>query len=430
VALDDTCRPRTVRAPALGLRTCVVSDVAALENERSGWDALAVAASRPYCAPGWALPWWRHVRPPGTELTVVTVHQGSELVGLAPCYLGRTAAGLTTCRVLGDVAASYSEPLAAAHLRREVAGALAAALADCAVDVLSLSGLPSDSPWPGLLQETWPGLQPHLSSVSAMGAPYVDLPHGGPEEWFDGRSRNFRQQLRRRRREFFRRGGRLQVAETPEDVLAGVRELVRLHHGRWAARGGSQALHGSMPDMLQRSGTELGPGRLQVWTATAEGSTVAAALFMAAGHEMHYWLGGFDEAWAPLSPSVLLLVEAVLHAPAFGCHRISLGPGAQPYKERMATGEDHLMWVDLLPRSRRYPYVRLRQAPYRLRRIVANRTPPEAKRRLRHAADRLRPAQGRQLPVDGAGIPRSLPSQERPPTHGHREVNRHGLRVD
>jgi CelD/BcsL family acetyltransferase involved in cellulose biosynthesis len=430
VAFDDMSRARTVRPTAPGLRTRVVDDVAALEPERSGWDALAVASSRPYCAPGWVLPWWRHVRPHGSELNVVTVHQGSELVGLAPCYVGRTSSGLTACRILADVAASYSEPLATAHLQRDVAGALTAALDDRAVDVLSLDALPADSPWPRLLQEMWPGRRPHLSLVSAIGAPYVDLPAGGPEEWFDGRSRNFRQQIRRRRREFFRRGGCLRPARSADEALAGLREFVRLHHGRWAARGGSQALHGAMPDMLERSCTELGPARMQVWTATAEGATVAAALFMAAGQEMHYWLGGFDEAWAPLSPSLLLLVEAVLHAPEFGCRRVSLGPGAQPYKERMATGEDRLMWVDLLPRSRRYPYVRLRQAPYRFRRVVANRTPPEVKGRLRHAADRLRPPQGRHVPLDGAAIPRSVSAHERPPTEGHGEANGHGIRVD
>ncbi|SDF22840.1 Acetyltransferase involved in cellulose biosynthesis, CelD/BcsL family [Blastococcus fimeti] len=385
-------RPGTAGPGAApGLRARVLADGAALEQEREGWDALAVAAGRPYSAPGWALPWWRSARPPGSELAVVTVHEGSALVGLAPCYVGRTRSGLTTARLVADVDASYSEPLATAARRRDVAAAVASALADRDVDVLSLENVPADSPWPDLLRETWPGRRPHLAAVSTVGAPCVDLPPGGPEAWFEGRSRNFRQQVRRRRREFGRLGGRLEVARTHDDALAGLREFVRLHHGRWANRGGSQALHGSMPLMLQRAVEELGPGRLQVWTATADGDTVAAALFVAAGPEMHYWLGGFDEAWAPLSPSLLLLVAAVLRAPEFGCRRISLGPGVQPYKARMATGEDELVRLDLLPRTRRYPYVLLRQAPYRLRRVVANHTPPETRQRLRQATERLRP---------------------------------------
>lgn len=401
--LSDQRRPPAGRAAVDGLATEVLTDVAALEGIRSEWDELAVAASRPYCAPGWALPWWERMRPVGSGLRVVTVRRGAELVGLAPCYVIGDGAGLTICRVLGDTASSYSELLAVADLRGPVAAAVAAALDEDMIDVLSLSGVPHDGPWPGLLREVWPGHRPHLSLVETLGAPYVDLPPGGSDAWFDARSRNFRQQVRRRKREFLRQGGRLQRAETRGDALGGLQDLVRLHHGRWAGRGGSQALHGSMTDMLVGACRLLGPHRLQVWTAAVDGRTVAAALFMAAGQEMHYWLGGFDGTWAPLSPSVLLLVEAVLHAPESGCRRVSFGPGTQPYKHRLATGEEKLLWLDLLPRSRRYPYVRLCQAPYRMRRILANRTPPETKQALRVALQRLRPVRRERPGSAGAG---------------------------
>ena len=268
---------------------------------------------------------------------------------------------------------------------------MASALSARGVDVLSLENVPAGSPWPDLLREAWPGRRPHLAAVSAVGAPCVDLPAGGPEEWFAGRSGTSASRSAGAGASSRGAVDAWRWPRTSDEVRAGLREFVRLHHGRWADRGGSQALHGSMPLMLQRAAEELGPDRLQVWTATADGGTVAAALFVAAGAEMHYWLGGFDEAWAPLSPSLLLLVEAVLRAPEFGCRRISLGPGVQPYKARMATGEDRLVRVDLLPRTRRYPYVRLVQAPYRLRRVVADHTPPETRQRLRQATDRLRP---------------------------------------
>jgi hypothetical protein len=62
---------------------------------------------------------------------------------------------------------------------------------------------------------------------------------------------------------------------------------------------------------------------------------------------------------------------------------VSLGPGEGAYKYRFATGEDVLDWVDMVPRGRRYPYVRLCQSPYRLYRFAANRTPPAVKRRLK-----------------------------------------------
>src|SRR3954447_21333566 len=37
----------------------LIEDVGGLEAVRAEWDALAVAAARPYCAPAWMLAWWR-----------------------------------------------------------------------------------------------------------------------------------------------------------------------------------------------------------------------------------------------------------------------------------------------------------------------------------------------------------------------------------
>jgi CelD/BcsL family acetyltransferase involved in cellulose biosynthesis len=104
---------------------------------------------------------------------------------------------------------------------------------------------------------------------------------------------------------------------------------------------------------------------------------------------MHFWVGGFNEAWGALSPSILLLVEAVRHAAENGHHRVSFGPGAQPYKYRLATGEERLDWVDLLPVNRRYPYVRVVQSPLHFYRLAARNTSPRVKRQLRWAARRL-----------------------------------------
>lgn len=362
-----------------------------LGEESTSWDALAVASSRPYCAPGWVLPWWDHLRPEGSTLRSVTVRQGSELIGHMPLCLSKDRWGIVTGHVLGHDTASYSEPLALAGRQRQVAAAVASLLSGRGerIDVLSLTGIPHDSPWPQFLQETWPGPRPKLSLVSTMQAPFVDVPPGGFDEWFSGRSRNFRQQARSRRREFLRRGGRFTRAETADEILSGLRNLERLHLGRWSARGGSQALVPGVIQMLTQVSNELGPDRIHIWTAEVDGTAVAAALLVSAGKEMHYWLGGFDEAWASLSLSVLLLVEAVRHAAEREYGRVSLGPGAQPYKYRLATGEERLDWIDLLPVGRRYPYVRLIQSPSRLYHLAVRRTPPHVKQRFRSAARRL-----------------------------------------
>jgi hypothetical protein len=76
-------------------------------------------------------------------------------------------------------------------------------------------------------------------------------------------------------------------------------------------------------------------------------------------------------------------VEAVQHAANTGCRRVSLGPGEQPYKYRLATGDERLNWVDVIPVSRRYPYVRLVQLPHRVYRVAAQKTPPLVKQRIK-----------------------------------------------
>jgi CelD/BcsL family acetyltransferase involved in cellulose biosynthesis len=223
-----------------------------------------------------------------------------------------------------------------------------------------------------------------------MPAPYVDLPAGGYDEWIGQKSRHFRQHLRQDRRDFEQSGGSFHLAESPAELRLALQQFERLHRHRWAARGGSGALSPRVAQMLRCAGERLSPGRLQIWTAQVDGAAVASALFVAAGDETHYWLGGFDEQWSRCSPSRLLLVEAVRFAGERNLRRVSLGPGGQAYKYRLATGEDQLDWVDLLPRGSRYPYVRVQQVPYRLHMLAVNHTPAEAKQRLRPAMASLR----------------------------------------
>lgn len=356
---------------------------------RPGWDRLAEACSRPYCAPGWTVPWWEQARPPRSSLSVVAVRLAGELVGVAPLVVTRSRAGLRVGEVLAHTTSSYCEPLALPGHERAVAVAVAGALRG--LDVLALAGIPRDSPWPGLLSAAWPGRRtPRVEVASSMDAPFVDLPEGGFDGWFAGRSRNFRQQARARRREFVARGGDFRTASSSEEIRARLGDLERLHLARWSDRGGSQALVAGIVPMLGQAADELGPRRMVLIDAVVDGMVVASALFVAAGDELHYWLGGFDEAWSDLSLSVLLLVEAVSHSGAAGCRRVSFGPGAQPYKYRLATGDEQLDWVELVPVGARLPLVWSARSPQLARRYASRRFTPETKERIRGVAERVR----------------------------------------
>ena len=159
-------------APDSLINTSVIEQRPVLGEATSSWDALTIASSRPYCAPGWMLPWWDHLRPERSTLRSVTVGRDSELIGLAPLCLSTDRWGIVTGHLLGHDTSSYSEPLALRGRERQLAAAVTSVLSGRGerIDVLSFSGIPNDSPWPRLLQETWPGRRPRLALVSTMQA--------------------------------------------------------------------------------------------------------------------------------------------------------------------------------------------------------------------------------------------------------------------
>ncbi len=141
--------------------------------------------------------------------------------------------------------------------------------------------------------------------------------------------------------------------------------------------------------MLGDVARELEPGtRLRAWTVEDDDRPVALELFLAAGGEVSSWLGGFDPTWAERGPSFLALVAALEGAMEAGDHRFDLGPGAQPYKLRLADGEEPLRSVVLVLPGRRAPLARLDAERRRLRRALADRAPERAKAGVRRVRRR------------------------------------------
>jgi CelD/BcsL family acetyltransferase involved in cellulose biosynthesis len=326
-----------------------VEDVGALGRHRERWDALAVAARRPYACPAWMLAWWEHARPRDAQLRVVVAERDGRLVGVAPLFAagGRYAP-------LGHDCAGGAEPLAEPEREREVANAVAAALADASPRprVVALAGQGEDPNWAALLADAWPGAPPRRRSDGVVPAPYVEVPDGGYDEWLSGRSRNFRQWIRRRQRNLETAGGGFRLS-SEETVADDARELMRLHHARLTGRGGSSLVADGLVEMLAAAGRELIPsGRFRLLCLEVDGKLASAQLFLAAGDVVSYWNGGFDDAYAEHSPSMLGLVQAIATAAERGERRLDLGAGGQDYKYRLTGEELQLRSHLLLPRGR------------------------------------------------------------------------------
>ena len=373
----------------MALRTELVDTLAGAEAIADPWDDLAQASGRPYCAPGWLLPWWRHVAPAGSELRIVVVWDGEALVGVAPLYAMRWR-GVWLYALLGTSVSSRVEPLVRdADVARAFATALAAARP--APAVVQLSGVPAASAWGEQLAAAWPGRAPFVHRRPDVGAPTVTLGAADVDTWLSGRSSNFRSQMRRFRRRLEEAGAAFRVTERPDELARDLAEFERLHRGRRETRGGTTAFPAGAMEMLTDAGRELlDDRRFRLATIEIDGRPIASHLFLSAGSEVTYWNGGFDDDYGNLRPAYVALVDAVGAAIEGGHERLDLGPGTQDYKARFADGGDELETVTLIPRGLSNARGRLAYAPNQARAAIGERLDDEQKERLRKLAGRVR----------------------------------------
>lgn len=331
----------------MGLQAEMLDSAPALERHRAAWDALAVSRGRPYCAPGWMLSWLRAVAPPEALLRACVVLDGGALVGIAPFWTREEGGG--RYGLLAERASSPIEPLAVPGREDEVATAVAGLLAGAhpRPQAIEFQGAPRESPWPQLLAERWPGASPaSITRTRVEPLPRVALSHTSVEAWLATRSRNFRHQMRRGRRQLEEAGAEFRLA-APADLDRDIESLARLHHARWDARGGSRALDASVEEMLKLAGRELGRTRFRLLSIEVDGRSISSHLFVVAGMVRAYWLGGFDDAWGASWPSMQVLVAAVADGIERGGECLELGPGGQDYKYRLADAEAELEWLTL-----------------------------------------------------------------------------------
>jgi CelD/BcsL family acetyltransferase involved in cellulose biosynthesis len=361
-----------------------------LDSLRSEWDELAVRAERPYCGPAWLLAWWRHLRPSGASLRTAIVRANGQLVAIAPFFAPPEQSGFVEYRLLGAATTSRIGPVAVPGEEARFAPSLARALAGSRprLSTVRLEGIDAGSPWPALLAGSWPSRRgAWLHHDLVFSAPTLTLDGTSFENWFASKSRNFRSEMRRKRRKLEAEGGRLRITHT-EQLGDDLRDLARLHYARWEDRGGSDNLSDAGERMLREVADELFPqGRFRLLMADVEGRAIAAELLFEAGGGVVYWGGGFDSEWARFSPSGLLLLMAVEDAIARGDRHVDFGHGTLDYKRRFADGDQPLGWFTIFPRSGRYPLARARtlrrHTTWRVRAWAQRRLKPSTRTRLK-----------------------------------------------
>jgi CelD/BcsL family acetyltransferase involved in cellulose biosynthesis len=371
---------RSVTGPA----PIVVEEADALGPYLDAWDRLAVDAGRPFCAPAWMLAWWRNGRTGHTKLRIVlAVDDDGDLVGVGPFFAQIGPMRLAEYRLLAAGFSHRIGPLAAAGRQADVAGAIAAALADADPPPASIvfEGVDASDGWPELVAAHWPRGRTQLRTDLTMDAPTIDLA-GDYEAWMSRRDRRFRKEARRTKR----RLDELEVTSRHTPDHAAVDALLSLHEARWKDRGGSNLGAGAREVITDAAG-DFGEdsGRLGILLLEAPRGPIAAELVIRAGPTMAFWAGGFDPSWSTLAPGTQAMLAALGTAPP-DVTIADLGGGAHEYKRRMADSSAPLVWRTVFPLGPRYPLIRLRLAPKHLRAGIRSwfrRLPPSAQSRLR-----------------------------------------------
>jgi CelD/BcsL family acetyltransferase involved in cellulose biosynthesis len=351
----------------------VVSELGRLESFVGGWDALAVECRHPRSAAALVLAWYRNVLTTGAAIRAVVVTDGATVVGVAPFYVVRSGFGFYRYEMAAPLLHGV-EPLYSPGRHDEVGKAFAVALAssDPAPDIVSLDWLPAGSPLPSALSTGCAGRGPRIVEGHSFPVPQVHMAGHDFESWLAARSKNFRKSFRSDHRKLVAEGFEFRVSTDALAIAKRLPDLQRLYERRRAARGGLGPLFDrAFMAMVSDAADTVAGGRMRLATMERSGEVIAADLLLGAGGETSAWFGGFDEAWAHLSPGRANVVLSIQDAMQRGDDVFDLGPGAEPYKYWFTDDEVTLQGCILLRRGLRPFHTPAQLLPFAARRPAA-----------------------------------------------------------
>lgn len=314
--------------------------IADLDAARADWTRLGEASGNLFSTWEWASVWWRHLgggRP--LHLTAARDDSGA-VAAILPFFLARSRP-LRVLRFVGQGPADRLVPLCAPHDRSFAARGLRAALEERVGGwhVAIADRLPGEDGWPALLEAPVFRTEP---------SPVLVAEGHDWDAFLATRSKNFREQARRRERKLAKAhelGYRL--TRSPEELERDYATLVRLHRDRWGEASSSfagvrEAMH------LDFARAALERGWLRLWTLELDGRPAAAWLGYRFGGAEWYYQAGRDPALEREAVGFVLMAHTVREALNDGVGEYRLLLGGEAYKDRFATadpGLETVVWV-------------------------------------------------------------------------------------
>lgn len=310
--------------------------VASLDAARDEWSTLAAETGNVFSTWEWSSIWWRHFGRSRPLLLRACRAEDGTAVGFLPLYLWR-ARPFRIVRFLGHAGADQLGPICRPGDRPAVAGALERALAESEADVFLGERLAPDEGWSKLLPVT---------ELRHESSPVLRFDVDTWDELLRARSRNFREQARRRPAKLAERHDvRYRLANDGDRLDADLDSLFALHRARWSGtRTGfvrREAFH------REFAAVALERGWLRLWLLDVDGEPRAACYGFRFGDVECFYQSGRDPAWDEHSLGFVVLVNAIREALAGGMREYRLLLGHEPYKYRFANEDVGVETVSL-----------------------------------------------------------------------------------
>ena len=311
-----------------------------LSAAREEWSALADAAGNLFATWEWADAWWQ-VYGGDRPLALYGCRNSSgRLVAILPFYESRRGP-LRMLRFVGHGPADQLGPVCAPEDRREVASAWSRLLRERGGwHVMLAERLAPGEGWTGTLG---------AAVVHREDSPTLQIGGRSFDEYLASRSKNFREQVRRRARKLAREHSvefRLADASTLD---ADLEALVRLHDARWSESSEETSAFDAdrrrFHALFARAALER--GWLRLWVLEADGAPVAAWYGFRFAQVEWYYQSGRDPQWERQSVGFVLMAHTIQAAFDDGMLEYRLLRGGEGYKERFASDDPGIETVAL-----------------------------------------------------------------------------------
>ena len=317
--------PRMMQRPSVILNPCNVGysfgsrvspnpgslrmePIASLDAVRRGdWNTLASSTGNIFATWEWHAIWWKHFGRSKTQLLSACRFGDGQIAALLPLYLWRKHP-LRVVRFLGHHGGDQLGPICLPEHRPAVAEALRRALSDRRADIFLGERLPREEGWSTLLRS---------KELGREASPVLRFASATWEDFLRSRSRNFREQARRRERKLAERHEiRYRLANDPERLQRDLDTLFTLHSARWRGkRTGFSTREAFHRDF---AACALERGWLRLWFLDVDGAPRAACYGLRFGDVECFYQSGRDPSWQQYSVGFIILLHSIREALADG----------------------------------------------------------------------------------------------------------------